>query len=167
VPVLSLVSAPAATHDLVGVVVVLLSNPERAAPRDLHGSVGDQPTGDEKRRQAAPVVGRLLTGPTGLGTSAARIPWRCTAVGETVAVTGSGAEPHLSEGSTGVGASAARVSTERPAGGGSDSELYCPPAFRDDKALGEEVNDRWSTGPSRSGFTPDSFTACGRPISDV
>jgi 2-methylisoborneol synthase len=47
VPVLSLVSAPAATHDLVGVVVALLSNPERTAPRDFLGSVGDQPPGDK------------------------------------------------------------------------------------------------------------------------
>jgi 2-methylisoborneol synthase len=45
VPVLSLVSAP--THDLVGVVVALLSNPERTAPRNLLGSVGDQPAGDK------------------------------------------------------------------------------------------------------------------------
>ena len=151
--VLSRVSAPAATHDLAGVVVALLSNLEHAAPRDLPGSVGDQPSGDEKQL-AASAVGQFLTGPTGLGTSAARIPRQCTAVGETVAATGRGAEPHLSDGPTGVGASAVRVSAERPAGGEPDLELYCPPAFRDDKALGEEVNDRLVDWAEQIGIYP-------------
>jgi 2-methylisoborneol synthase len=87
VSVLSRVSAPAATHDLAGVVVALLSNLQRAAPRDLPGSMGDQPSGDEQQL-AESVVSRFRTGPTGLGTSAARIPWQRIAVGETVAATG-------------------------------------------------------------------------------
>lgn len=124
--VLSRVSAPAATHDLAGVVVALLSNLQRAAPRDLPGSVGDQPPGDEKQ-PAASVAVRLRTGPTGLGTSAARIR---------------------------VGASAVRVPAERPAGSGSDLDLYCPPAVRDDKALGEEVNDRLVDWAEQVGIYP-------------
>jgi hypothetical protein len=129
VSVLSRVSAPAATHDLAGVVVALFSNLERAAPSDLPGSVGDQLPGDEKQL-AASVAGRLLTGPTGLGTSAARIPWQCTAVGETVAATGRGTEPHLSDGPTGVGASVVRVSAERPAGGADASDEPVAAAYR-------------------------------------
>ncbi|MGH3933579.1 MAG: hypothetical protein ACRDS1_01110, partial [Pseudonocardiaceae bacterium] len=113
--VLSRVSAPAATHALADMVVTLLSNPQRAAPRELPGSVADQLSGDENQL-AASMAGRLLTGPTGLGTSAARIP--------------------------GLGTPAVRIPAERSADGGSDLELYCPPAVRDDEALGEEVNDR-------------------------
>ena len=87
--VLSRVATPAATHDLADVVVTLFSNSERAAPRDLPGSVGDQLPGNENQL-AVPVVGRFVTGPTELGTSAAHIPWRCTALGETIAATGRG-----------------------------------------------------------------------------
>ncbi|MGH3925795.1 MAG: hypothetical protein ACRDTT_23535, partial [Pseudonocardiaceae bacterium] len=139
--VLSRVSAPAATHDLAGVVVALLSSQERAAPRDLPGSVEDQLFGDEKQ-PAASVIDRLLTGPTGLGTSAARFPSLRTAIGETAAATGRGAKRQMPDGPTGNGDSAVRVSAERSADGGSGPELYCPPALRDDEALGEEVNDR-------------------------
>ncbi len=135
--VLSRVSAPAATHDLAGVVGALLSTPERAAPRDLPGSVGDQLPGDENQL-AASMVGRLVTGPTGLGTSAVRIPWRDTAVGKTIAATDCGAKPRMPDG---LGTSAVWVSAGRSADGESGPELYCPPAVRDDKALGEEVND--------------------------
>jgi len=45
------------------------------------------------------------------------------------------------DGPTGLGTSALRVSAARPADDGSATELYCPPAFRDDVALGELVND--------------------------
>ncbi|MEU7136529.1 family 2 encapsulin nanocompartment cargo protein terpene cyclase [Streptomyces sp. NPDC046261] len=62
-------------------------------------------------RPAGPV---LPTGPTGLGTSAARV-----AAGR-----------------------AARESADARGGrGGAVPELYCPPAVRDDPALGREVND--------------------------
>ena len=138
--VLSRVSAPAATHDLAGVVVALLSNPERTAPRNLHAFVRDQQPGDEGQLTGS--VSRFVAGPTGLGTSAARIPWPCTNVGMAVAAANRGTQPHLPDGPTGVGTSTVQVSAERPADDGLDSELYCPPALRDDKALGEEVNDR-------------------------
>jgi 2-methylisoborneol synthase len=162
VSVLSSVSAPAATHDLAGVVVALFSNPERAAPRNLPGSVGDQPPGDENQL-AASVAGRLVIGPTGLGTSAARIPCRCTAIGETIAATGRGAKHCLPDGPTGLGTSAVRVSAGRSADGGSGSELYCPPAVRDDEAFGEEVNDRLIDWAEQIGIYPgqlDRLRAC-------
>ena len=151
--VLSRVSAPAATHDLAGVVVALFSNPERAAPRDLPGSVVDQLPGDENQL-AASVAGRLVTGPTGLGTSAAWIPWRCTAIGETVETTGRGAQPRMPDRPTGLGTSAVRVSAGPSADGESGSELFCPPALRDDEALGEEVNDRLVDWAGQVGIYP-------------
>lgn len=128
--VLSRVSAPAATHDLAGVVVALFSNPERAAPRSLPGSVGDQPPGDETQL-AASVVGRLVTGPTGLGTSAARIPWLDTSAVRVLAGPSADSEPGL--------------------------ELYCPPAVRDDVALGEEVNDRLVDWAGQVGIYPGAL----------
>ncbi|MEO7194188.1 MAG: terpene synthase [Pseudonocardiaceae bacterium] len=129
--VLSRVSAPAATHDLASRVAALLSNPERAAPRDLPGSVGDQLPEDNRLTRS--VAGKLITGPTGLGTSAARISSWCPAAARV---------------STG------RVSAGRPTDGGSDSELYCPAALRDDKALGEEVNDRQVDWAEQVGIYP-------------
>jgi 2-methylisoborneol synthase len=68
------------------------------------------------------VVSRLVSGPTGLGTAAVRIPWQ--------------------------------VPAERPARDGLDPELYCPPALRDDKALGEEVNDRLVDWAGQIGIYP-------------
>lgn len=126
--VLSRVSAPEATHDLADVVVALFSNPERTAPRDLPRSIEDQLSGNEYQL-AASVAGRLVTDPTGLGTSAARIPWRRTTVDETVAATGRGAKPHMLDGPTGLGTSAVRVSARPSADAESSSELYCPPAL--------------------------------------
>ena len=150
--VLSRVSAPAATHDLAGVVVALLSNPERTAPRNLHAFVRDQQPGDEGQLTGS--VSRFVAGPTGLGTSAARIPWPCTNAGVAVAAANRGTQPHLPDGPTGVGTSTVRVSAERPADDGLDSELYCPPALRDDKALGEEVNDRLVDWAGQVGIYP-------------
>lgn len=150
--VLSRVSAPAATHDLAGVVVALLSNPERTAPRNLHAFVRDQQPGDEGPLTGS--VSRFVAGPTGLGTSAARIPWPCTNAGVAVAAANRGTQPHLPDGPTGVGTSTVRVSAERPADDGLDSELYCPPALRDDKALGEEVNDRLVDWAGQVGIYP-------------
>jgi 2-methylisoborneol synthase len=126
VSVLSRVSAPAVTHDLASVVVTLFSTPERIAPRDLTGFVGDQPP-EDAGQQTASVMSRLVTGPTGLGTSAARIAER-TAVGES--------------GTFGAGGWTGGGGAGQPAADSSGLELYCPPAVRDDVALGEEVNDR-------------------------
>jgi 2-methylisoborneol synthase len=131
VSVLSRVVAPTATHDLTDVVTTLFSNPERAAPRELPGSVGDQPP-EEDNQLVTSVAGRLVSGPTGLGTSAARIPSWCT----------------------GLGAAAGQVSAEPSADSESDLALYCPPAVRDDKALGEEVNDHLVDWAEQVGIYP-------------
>jgi 2-methylisoborneol synthase len=63
---------------------------------------------------AASLVDRFVTGPTGLGTSAAQL----------------------------LTSTAATTSTPTSDGPPSERELYCPPALRDDTALGEEVNAR-------------------------
>ncbi|MGH8966627.1 MAG: family 2 encapsulin nanocompartment cargo protein terpene cyclase, partial [Actinomycetes bacterium] len=47
-----------------------------------------------------------------------------------------------------------RIPAERSADGGSDLELYCPPAVRDDEALGEEVNDRLVDWAGQVGIYP-------------
>jgi len=128
VSVLSRVSAPAANHDLASVVAALLSDPQRPAPRDLPQSAENQLLSPRHDSQpASSWLDRLVTGPTGLGTSAARILRPSTAAGETVAPT----------------------SDES-----SDLELYCPPAVRDDKALGEEVNDRLVDWAEQVGIYP-------------
>ncbi|MDQ2881876.1 MAG: hypothetical protein M3Y48_11800 [Actinomycetota bacterium] len=154
--VLTRASAPPATHELAGVVTALLSNPERAAPRDLPVPVGDQPPGDANRGTAS-VAGRLVTGPTGLGTSAARIPSWTTTAGETITSAGRGVGPRMPDGPTGLGTSAVRIPVARSASaddGGSGLELYCPPAVRDDVALGEEVNDQLVTWAEQVGIYP-------------
>lgn len=155
--VLSRVSAPAAAHDLAGVVVALFSNPERAAPRDIPESTADQLPGDDNQPTGS-VVGRLVTGPTGLGTSAARIPWRGTAVSETTMATGRGTQLHIPDVPTGLGTSSVRIPSGVSAGVSADSgsgpALYCPPAVRDDVALGEEVNDRLVDWAEQVGIYP-------------
>jgi 2-methylisoborneol synthase len=64
----------------------------------------------------------LPTGPTGLGTSAARIADQLRPRTPASAPTS--------------------ASTTAPATSSSVPELYCPPCLRDDPALGEEVNER-------------------------
>jgi 2-methylisoborneol synthase len=138
--VLSRASAPAVTHDRADAVVALFADRQRPAPRDLPESTGDElPAGDQlpgdDDQPAASVGGRLVTGPTGLGTSAARIRW----LGTTGSETGPVLEP---------------VSAEAPADGGPGPTLYCPPAVRDDVDLGEEVNDRLVDWAEQVGIYP-------------
>ncbi|WP_431046077.1 family 2 encapsulin nanocompartment cargo protein terpene cyclase [Streptomyces sp. P1-3] len=102
---LSRITAPTAGHDVARLVAALLTHHEgirRAAPTALPGTAPH------------PVGTALPTGPTGLGTSAARVAARKPA----------GTPDAPDEGGTGV------------------PRLYCPPALRDDPALGQEVNDR-------------------------
>ena len=82
------------------VVDALFSNPTRSAPAKLVAPNVREPDW-------------IISGPTGLGTSAARISRPDSVAGGTVAATG-------------------------PSAG---LELYCPPAVRDNVALGEAVND--------------------------
>ncbi|MFD7336849.1 family 2 encapsulin nanocompartment cargo protein terpene cyclase [Streptomyces violascens] len=100
---LSRMSAPTARHHTARLVATLLSHrQEHAAPKALLGTA-PSPAG-----AAMPIP----TGPTGLGTSAARIAANKAAANSAEAR------------GTGV------------------PELYCPPVIRDDPALGREVNDR-------------------------
>lgn len=100
----------------------------------------------------------VLTGPTGLGTSAARL------CGADTAADGEGSAGH--EPDEAAGSEAAAV---EPPGGTSSSvrvpPLYCPDALRDDPALGDEIDDRlvaWWGGEIGGSTTElDRLRACG------
>jgi len=113
VSVLSGASARATHHELGNVIDPLLSSGQQPAPNDLLQPAADQPPGRDSQL-AAPLLDRLVTGATGLGTSAARLLRPSTAA-----------------------ATSTPVSEKSSA-----RELYCPPAMRDDRALGEEINTR-------------------------
>ncbi len=147
---LSRVSAPAATHDVAGLVSALLSNLEGAAPTNLTGSFGGQQSEAAKQLPAS-IERRVVTGPTGLGTSAARITSLSTADAAAAAHT---AKPRLPVGPSGLGTSALRVPAGRPTDGTAVPELYCPPPLRDNPALGEEVNDRLVDWAEQVGIYP-------------
>ena len=127
--VFSRVSAPAATNYLAGVVVALLSSQKRPAPRDLLGPVGDQLPGGED--PVAKWGDRLVTGPMGLGTSAARSPWGYTAAGETVTANGRGVPPPMLDGPTGLGTSALRVSAAQAGGVNQRVKTTCGQWYHD------------------------------------
>ncbi|MGH3764744.1 MAG: family 2 encapsulin nanocompartment cargo protein terpene cyclase [Pseudonocardiaceae bacterium] len=152
VSALSRVFAPAASDDLAGVVAALLSDPQRPAPRDLPQPPRRQPP-EEESQPVTSVLDRLISGPTGLGTSATRIPQRRTAVDEALPATGDGAETCRLDAAAGLGASGVPASAAVSAADESD-RLYCPPAVRDDKALGEEVNDRLVDWAEQVGIYP-------------
>jgi germacradienol/geosmin synthase len=113
VSVLAGVSARAARHQLANVVAALLSSGQQPAPKDLLPPTVDQPPGRDSQL-AASLLDRLVTGPTGLGTSAAGLLRPSTA-----------------------------AATSTPSEKSSERELYCPPGMRGDRApLGEEANAR-------------------------
>ncbi|MEU1672429.1 family 2 encapsulin nanocompartment cargo protein terpene cyclase [Streptomyces roseifaciens] len=147
---LSRITAPPAHHDVARLVATLLTHRQgarRRAPQALPGTT-PRPAGTA-----------LPTGPTGLGTSAARLAatgrareaWRAGKAGEAgeareagrVAGKPTAGAPGTSGASGIAGAPAASgsaaVSDDRGTG---VPELYCPPALRDDPALAREVNDR-------------------------
>ncbi|GAA0394465.1 family 2 encapsulin nanocompartment cargo protein terpene cyclase [Streptomyces luteireticuli] len=98
---LSRMTAPTAGHDVARLVAALLTrHPDHRAAPAVPGGPATPAV------PALPVVPAVLRGPTGLGTSAARIAPRREPSPDAV------------------------------------PELYCPPALRDDPALGREVNDR-------------------------
>lgn len=155
--VLSRVSAPAASHELATVVLALLSDPARPAPRDLPQARGERQPGAGSQ-PATSLLGRLSSGPTGLGTSAARIASTYTALRETITVSGGEIEPRIPVpngliGPDGPGP-AASVPAEETAQRDSGSTLYCPPAVRDDRALGEHVNERLVDWAEQVGIYP-------------
>jgi 2-methylisoborneol synthase len=99
----------------------------------------------------------------GLGTSAARPPWGQTSVDKTATVNGHGTALPALGGPTGPGSSAraipaaaSAVQTEAAPStdGGTGPELYCPPAVRDDRALGELVNEQLVEWAEEVGIYP-------------
>lgn len=153
---LSRVIAPPATHDLATLVSTVLSSVRGAAPRDLSGWEGDQPSGPVQHAAASSLL-RVVTGPSGLGTSAARIASAFPA-GAAAATDGErpgGRKLTPSFGLGRLGVAALRIPGGRPADGDADHPgLYCPPAFRDDPGLGEEVNDRLVDWADQVGIYP-------------
>ncbi len=132
--------APVARHGLAEAVTALLLDPRRPGRGDLLAPVPSAVPSTEAPRAARPFA---ATGPTGLGTSAAR-PW--ARGGPVARPRGRAEEP-----------------AERPGGQQSRREadkgpvrpvLYCPPAVRDDPALGETVNDRLVAWAGETGIYP-------------
>ncbi|HVQ99636.1 MAG TPA: hypothetical protein VMS16_12680, partial [Mycobacterium sp.] len=107
------VSARAAHHELANVVAALLPSGQQPAPNDVLQPTSDQPPG-RYSQLAASLLDRLVTGPSGLGTSAAGLLRSSTA-----------------------------AATRTPTSDGSPQrELSCPPAEGNDRALGDQVNTR-------------------------
>jgi 2-methylisoborneol synthase len=92
-----------------------------------------------------------------LGTSAARIPRLEPSAGEAAAPVPD-ATWRIPGVPTGMGSAASRIVAPPPAESGSESgsgsELYCPPALRDDVALGESLNDDVVEWAERVGVYP-------------
>ncbi|MDT0449737.1 family 2 encapsulin nanocompartment cargo protein terpene cyclase [Streptomyces sp. DSM 40473] len=132
-------SAPSATHDVARLVATLLSHQSGAAPL-VPGARAAR--GDASRRAASASAGAprprhaVPTGPTGLGTSGLRIPATRPAAGTTAG--------------TATGASGTSGASGTPV-----PELYCPPPLRDDRALGDEVNDRLIAWAEEIGIYPE------------
>ncbi|HEY8201262.1 MAG TPA: family 2 encapsulin nanocompartment cargo protein terpene cyclase [Actinomycetota bacterium] len=138
---LSRVTAPAAAKELADVVAALLSNPRGRAPISLP---------EPAPVQTPPAKPPLPLAPIGLGTGAARLPSPSPALAAVVKPAGKAdgfGRP------TGLGTSALRAPAGSPRGT-AVPELYCPPAVRDDKALGEEVNDRLVEWAEEVGIYP-------------
>ncbi len=161
---MSRMSASVAAHKTADLVDALLRDPHRPGKPDLLGtSGGPAPTGPSAAGTDAThaAVSLLPTGPTGIGTSAARIllpeaPRSAGAATEAapVARTSGSAQtvPRVptapaGPGYTGSGGSSANGGSQVPV-------LYCPPAVRDDPALGEEVNDRLVEWAAEVGVYP-------------
>lgn len=134
-----------ASRGLAELVGSLLSNPERPDPGELPAPLSDLPGREESVPARAAAAARLLIGPTGLGTSAAR---------PTAHVTGATAVAALPSGPTGSGASALRADDDGAAAEASSPALFCPGAVRDDPALGEEVNERLVEWAEEVGIYP-------------
>ncbi|MBT2509369.1 Camphene synthase [Streptomyces sp. ISL-98] len=183
---LSRMSASAAEHEVAGLVGALLSDPVRPGRGNLFGPEPMQAAASSAAA-AGPDLRRVLGGPSGLGTSAARVlipsaseapvlpaseapvrPASARAMRPGVRVV----EPRMPVvpteqvtaglpvlgGPTGLGTSAARLGgggPERaPADRPAPPALYCPPAGRDDPALGELVNERLVVWAEEVGIYP-------------
>lgn len=105
----------------------------------------------------------LPTGPSGLGTAAARalLPEAPRTTGAAPGATQAARGPRVTQVTEAPripaappGLGAVRSAAAPKAGGSSVPVLYCPPAVRDDPALGEEVNDRLVEWAAEVGVYP-------------
>ncbi|GAA2634700.1 family 2 encapsulin nanocompartment cargo protein terpene cyclase [Streptomyces vastus] len=144
--------APAAAHDLAGMVVGLLRDPRRPGKRDVLARVKPE------AGRTSPGALRLPSGPTGLGTSGVRIPVpsrqpTAPAVGRRAVAPDS--FPRLPSGPTGLGTSGIRPRPDPPQPAAAKGPvIYCPPAVRDDPVLGAEVNERLVEWAEECGIYP-------------
>ena len=107
---------PPGSSDLAGLIAALLSDPRRPDPSRLPElPEGDAAAPEEVLSEPASSTVRPLSGPTGLGTSAARL------AGDLAAVTDGGDQEDEADEAM--------------------PELFCPGPLRDDSALGEIVNE--------------------------
>ncbi|OLT30662.1 hypothetical protein BJF83_07620 [Nocardiopsis sp. CNR-923] len=165
-------SASTAAHAAVELVDVLLRDPKRPASPDLLAP----PTAPaEDGSGEGSVATRLPAGPTGLGSAAATAllpPRVAPAPGAAHAGVplprGAGAPGRSAPGipvappGPALPGRAGRVreraeppaAEPRPRKGRQDLVLYCPPALRDDPALGEEVDDRLVEWAEEVGIYP-------------
>ncbi|MET9712089.1 family 2 encapsulin nanocompartment cargo protein terpene cyclase [Nocardiopsis alba] len=152
---LSRMSAPSAGHMTADLVRALLRDPKRPGSPDLPSTPR---LSVRNRTGALPASGptglRIPSGPTGFGTSAATIlsSPRPAPVESTRGTSG-----------TRLPDAPAAPGTRGDDGGSSVPVLYCPPAVRDDPALGEEVNDRLVEWAEEVGVYPgqlDRVRAC-------
>ena len=140
---LSRMSSTSAGHSTAELVRSLLRDPQRPGKADLFAAPTRSVSG----------MG-LPGGPTGLGTSAARVllPARPPV-----------SEPRGAGTATLVPPAPAGPGLPKDGGGAPVPVLYCPPAVRDDPALGEEVNDRLVAWAEEVGVYPgqlDRVRAC-------
>jgi len=133
-------SAPGATGDLAAMATAILANATRPAPMELPVPAGPP-------APAGPLLSgavRLLSGPTGLGTSAARPMVRSVVVG--------GADPAVAP-QVGPVLSTSPAPQEADGGDGVPA-LYCPGPVRDDVVLGETVNENLVAWAEQVGIYP-------------
>jgi 2-methylisoborneol synthase len=126
VSLLTRLSASTASTELAHTISALLSSMDTSAPRELALAAPPRP--------AARATGGLPFAPNGLGTVGLRVPpHRDESAAQPVSTP-------ATIGPTGPGTEGLRIAARRE--GGAVPELYCPPAVRDDPALGEAVNER-------------------------
>jgi 2-methylisoborneol synthase len=133
--------------DVASLVSALLSDPRRPDPSHLPEPPKDdvpvpEATMSEPEPASTTPTSAMLSGPSGLGTSALRPPAVGTSVdapADVAAAASSWLRPN------GLGTSASRLTEDRPQADAEESsmpELFCPGPVRDDPALGEVVNDQ-------------------------
>ncbi len=171
--------APLAGSGAAAFIGALLSDPQRPDPHVLPEppsrppGAGGLPRMHESVATPQEAIARLLSGPTGWGTSAAR-PLERPTVSPPLAAPATVAPPLTPPATVAppltppatvappLAPSAALApsppaASGEPAGDDSRSELFCPGAVRDNPALGEEVNERLVAWAEEVGLFPDEL----------